>query len=302
MTTNVLAALAVVAAGAATASADIINNYSLTVLGDLHSTSEVEGRAFVGGNLGGPASNYGTHLTPASEYLGVDVLTVGGNINAINVNLNAGNLRLGGSLNGNVNYNGGGSLIQDASVPAMVGAFAAQLNSTSAFLRDLAATSTASVPNGQPGPLVLNAVPQGPEGVAVFNLDGATLFNNPLVQQIELALNGAQSVIVNVSGSSINWNHGNMVGQMHTEFARSHVLFNFFEATSINLGGRAFSGALLAPNAHLTFNGVIDGSVAVASLDQFGEVHLPTYDGYVPAPGTLAAVGLGLLAMGRRRR
>jgi len=90
------------------------------------------------------------------------------------------------------------------------------------------------------------------------------------------------------------------VGAFTTNFARANVIWNFVDATSITLQ-RGFSGAILAPNAHLTNVNDIDGSVFVGSFTQNGEVHLPNYTGVIPAPGAVALLGVAGL-LGRRRR
>lgn len=296
-----LAALAAVA-GSANA-ATTFTDFNLVVLGNLDSTSEVEGRAAIQGNLSGPASNYATKLTPASAWLGVDTLIVGGNLLATNIQIEAGNLRLGGSQGATqVNFNGGGSKIVDAGAAGLVAGLGTQMQIARAGLGSLAATATVSLPgpSSQPTGVTFNAVPVG--GVAVFTVDGNQLFNNDKVQQMDLALNGATSVIINVTGSSVTWNHGNMVGGFTTPDARSKVIWNFVDATSINLTSKALNGSLLAPNAAVSFQGVIEGSAFVGSMTQRGEVHLPLYTGIVPAPGSLALAGLSVLVATRRRR
>lgn len=73
-------------------------------------------------------------------------------------------------------------------------------------------------------------------------------------------------------------------------------------ATNIDMGGKQFNGALLAPNASLFTQGVMEGSVFVGSFLQRGEVHLPGYAGIVPAPATLATLLAPALLFTRRRR
>lgn len=281
--------------------AGTFSDFNLVVRGNLDSTSEVEGRTAIGGNLSGTSSNYGIRLTPASSYLSVDSVIVGGNIGVQNMNVNAGNVRLGGTRSGNINMNGGGSVIADPAAGLAVSALGSQMVSTSSFLSGLAATNTVSIPSSQPGPLNFSAI-AGSNGVAVFNVNGAAVFNNNRVQQMDIAFNGASSVIINVSGTSINWTDGNFVGSFTTAFARSRVLWNFYEATSINLGGRAFNGALLAPAASVSFQGVIEGSAWVNSMTQRGEVHRPEYAGFIPAPGAGLALAAAAGFAARRRR
>lgn len=296
-----LAAVALLAGGALSCAvqASVLNDWNLVVTGNLTSNSEVEGRAFIGGNLGGPASNYAIKLQP-SQWLGQDTLVVGGNINATNINIKAGNVRVGGSVNGNVNFNGGGSLFQDPSVASMGSTIAAELQAASAGYLSLAANSVAQIPSGQPGQVRFNATPVN--GLAVFNVQGSSVFSNPLTQSIDLSAAGASAIVINVSGTSINFNSGNFVGGWNTAFARANVIWNFYEATSISLD-RAFNGAILAPKAHLSNSTNIDGSVFVSSFAQSGEVHLPTYTGFViPTPGAAVLALAGLVVAARRRR
>lgn len=296
---SALGVLAAAAACAAPAHASLLTEWNLVVTGNLYSTSEVGGRAFVGGNLSGPASNYAFSLQ-ASQWAGVDTLVVGGNITATNINLQAGNLRVGGSVTGHVNFNGGGQLFQDAALPSTVPGVVAELQAASAGYKALSANSTAQIPSGQPGQVKFNASPVG--GLAVFNVSGASVFSNPLTQSIDLNANGATAIVINVSGTTINFNSGNFVGSWNSAFARANVIWNFYEATSISLD-RAFNGAILAPNALLTNNTNIDGSVFVGGFNQLGEVHLPNFTGYVvPAPAALVALGGLLVAAPRRRR
>jgi len=289
----------IAAIGLSTAASAGLTQWNLVVNGDLFSNSEVEGTAFIGGNLSGPASNYATMLSPA-QFSGVDTLVVGGNITAGNINLQAGNARVGGTVSGNINFNGGGSLISDPGVSAIASQLAAEMASSSAFLQGLSSNSSVQIPGGQPGAAVFNAAPDA-NGVAVFNIDGS-FFSNSLIQQIDLNANGASSIVVNVTGSNINYNTGNFVGGWLANSVRATTVWNFFEATSIDMD-RAFNGAILAPGAHLTNSTILSGAVWVDSFDQKGEVHLPFYTGVIPAPGVLAMLGGAMLfGSGRRRR
>jgi choice-of-anchor A domain-containing protein len=294
---------ALVAIMAATPALASFTQYNLVVTGNLNNQSQdIEGSAFIGGNLSGGAVNVGTRLTPAASFVGTDVLTVGGMISSSGINLQAGNLRRGGSRSGFLNLNGGGPGVQfdivDSGVSTTAASLAAQMASTSSFLAGLTPNSTAQVPSGQPGPVNFNATP-GPDGIAVFNVSGAQVFGS-LAQQINLNAGSASSIIINVTGN-VNWNSGNMVGAWTGAFARSRVLWNFVDATNINLD-RNFNGAILAPLAALTNTTAIDGSVFVASFTQRGEVHLPRYEGYIPTPGAAGLLALGGLVAARRRR
>ncbi|HVZ93539.1 MAG TPA: collagen-binding domain-containing protein [Phycisphaerales bacterium] len=287
------AALAV----AASAHAGYIADYNLVVLGNHSITSEVEGRTYVGGILSG-SGTFATKLTPASSYLTTDTLVVGGSINVSQINLNSGNLLRTGSRVGGVNFNGGGHETVNGSALAALSAVSSELNGASSFLHSMASNSSVTLPTSQPAPATFNAV-SGPGGVAVFDISGS-LFSNGLVQSISLNTNGATKFVINVSGTSINYNTGSFTGTWLTPAVRANAIWNFYEATSITLD-RNFNGAVLAPLAHLTNTTSIDGSVFVGSFTQNGEVHLPNYIG-VPAPAAASLFGLGAVAFGRRRR
>ncbi|MCW5755053.1 MAG: choice-of-anchor A family protein [Phycisphaeraceae bacterium] len=286
------------AAGAVATPADIFQ-YNLIVTGNLDTNQEVEGRTIVGGNLTGPSAQFGFGLLPRPQYLGIDVLTVGGNINMTNIQMEAGDLRRAGTRNANLNFNGGGTEIVDASVAGIGAARATDLVSLSSFYSGLIANSTIQAPNGQPAPLKFFANPDA-DGVAVFSISASTLASN-LVQQIELTANGATSIIVNVTGATLNFNQGNFVGAWASQAVREITLWNFADAADITLD-RHWNGAILAPHAHLTNTTAIEGSVYVSSMTMRGEVHLPLYTGITPTPGTFAMLGLAGLAGLRRRR
>ncbi len=289
---------AVVVISTASASSPL-NQWSVIVQNDLTSSSEVEGRAAVGRDLFGSASNYGTKLLPASNYLGTDVLVVGRNIQVSNVNMSAGNIRLGGTRSGNANFNGGGLQVNDAGASGTVANLFAQTLTASSFLAGQSPTNSVSIPNGQPGPVNFNAVANG-NGVAFFSVSGS-IFSNQNVQQMDLNFNGATSVIINVSGTTINFTQGNMVGNLANEANGSKILWNFYEATSVFLDRRVV-GAVLAPLAHLRNTTVIAGSVAAKSFQQDGEVHLPAYNGFIPTPGSAGLLAAGGLFAIRRKR
>lgn len=85
----------------------ILDSYNLIVFGDLVSTSEVDGKAFVSGQVTG--GNYGIHY-PELAVDGVPTLTVGGDLKG-NVNINGSGLTVGGNIaTNNLNLNQGGDI------------------------------------------------------------------------------------------------------------------------------------------------------------------------------------------------
>ncbi|HEX8405884.1 MAG TPA: collagen-binding domain-containing protein [Duganella sp.] len=85
---------------------EMLNQFNMVVSGNVTSTSHVDGRSYVGGNVSG--GDYVQHIrdTPASAYAG---LTVGGNLSN-NVHVNGLGAIVGGNANG-VNVNSGASYV-----------------------------------------------------------------------------------------------------------------------------------------------------------------------------------------------
>ncbi|MDX9910770.1 MAG: choice-of-anchor A family protein [Phycisphaerales bacterium] len=287
------------AATATVASASIVNpmaDYSLITFQDFRTTSDVEGRMLVGRDLLGSGTL--VKNLPTGNFDGV---TVGRDVNG-NFNLQAGNLRYGNSRTGSFNFNGGGVAIQDPGAGSIVPSIEAMLRNTSTLMAALSPNSSVTPLGVQPAGITFTASPDA-NGVAVFSIDASLLSSN-LAQSFDIVLNGATDVIINVAGSAANVAGGNFNGNFNTPAARSAIIWNFHEASTINVD-RGFSGSILGVDATLTGNSPIDGSVAVFSADIHGELHLPTYGGNfggVPSPAGSAVLGFAGLIASRRRR
>ena len=336
---------------------DAMREFNLIALKDLKSSSSVQGRTFVGGDLSGSSSNY---LTGAGQSGGT-ALTVVGDITGGAKNIsNGGSVVVGGNLDSGANLNGGGSAYvegdvkkvnagsgsvyaggdveqtnaahiyhggavknsngvkhagdqsQDGlqeSLEAIAADYAAHLSATSAFFAGLDATHVVATPDNQN---VIFDAGEG-SGVAVFS-----------ISDIESLLTGRSNlkfseptfydlVIVNVAGSdvtlpgSINFNVATGLG--------AKVIWNFYEATTVNFGSKNWYGSVLAPNADLKFNNFIEGSVVARNVLQNGDIRLGFSGGdvsvsafatnAVPEPTTWVMMILGFGAIGhvlRRRR
>lgn len=275
-----------------------LSEWNLVVLGDLVSSSEVEGRTFVGGNLSGTSSNYNISSVAGSNY-GVAGLTVVGNVEGgiKNINNGAGAV-IGGNVTSGLNLNGAAQTVQvggtisntnvnqntvTSGLAASDPAFAVSLQqdksllttsmtSLSHDLGQLAPTSTLTI-SGNRG--TFDAVVNG-DGVAVFNITADQLNS---IGEIAFNLNGADTAIVNVSGASIKLDDNFLGG---TANLGEHVIWNFKDATDLTLT-TAWGGSVLAPTAAAHTYNYIQGSAVFGSLIQDGEMHVGTYAGsYVP--------------------
>ena len=332
-------ALAVPAQADTPSGINALSEWNLIVLGDLVSSSEVEGRTFVGGNLSGNSSNY--NISPGTPSANAQPgLTVVGNVTGGAKNLNngsgaivGGNVSSGFNLNGNPQTVQVGGTISNTNVnqntvnsglgtsnPGFVqqlqqdkSLLTTSMNNLSHEMSTLTANSQMQI-SGNRG--TFTAQP-GSDGMAVFNITSGQLDS---IGEIQFNVNGADTVIVNVSGSAINLNDNFLGG---TNNLGEKVIWNFYEADSLKLT-TAWGGSVLAPKASAQTGNYIQGSAVFGSLVQNGEMHVGTYKGgyvppsippsssggsssggaEVPEPGLLGmmAIALGGLYFWRRRR
>lgn len=285
-------------------SLEALSKYSVITSGDLISTRDIEGRTLVGGNLSsGNSSNFAIHMPQSTPTTDNTLIVQGDILNGGPLNVQRGSVSVGGTTNGRIiNFNGGGSLVHNTTDYSSV---FTQLNLASQALSTTASNSIVIFPGGQPTGLTFNAN-AGSSGTAIFNFDGSQLFSNNSIQSIDFSPNGATNIVFNVSGTTIDWNaSSNMLGNFNSTDWRGNIVWNFYQATSINFGSHDMMGQVLAPFATVSSTNNIDGSIYAKSLNSNGEVHLPGYDGnitVVPEPSAALLGAFGVLALLRRRR
>ncbi len=288
---------AALALAAGTAAADVFQDWNLVVRNNLINTSEVDGSTMVGGSITG-TSNYAVQAVTAQSG---DGLVVGGNIAAgtnIQIN-NAGNFRIAGSVDGIANVNGGAQF-NDPNAGAMVTSAMNSAANLSAYFAGFSATGTVD------GAGNMNSAAHttiDAQSVAFYSLNQSTING---LGQLNLNFGSADTVVINVDGASsagtINLTAPpNIIGGFN-QANSARIVWNFINTTDLIINN-SFNGMILATDAHLDLNGGgINGSVFVDSADLAAEVRLNTYQGAVPAPASLALLGLGIAASARRRR
>lgn len=292
-------------------------NYNVIVFGNLHTTMEVEGRTYVGGNItSGSTQQFGIHMTSVAA--NDRVLVVAGDIlGGADLKVHHGSLIK--STTSTISPSRNVLLLQAGATLATeaINNSYAQTRYINAanYYKSLASNSTVSTPtNGQPGPVNFN-VAHALTGTAVFNVDASQIFHANVQQY---GVNGWTSnvtdIIINVSGTTINFSNGNFTGMLANASNAGKILWNFYEATSITLNSQ-FIGSILAPYADITAQSLMTGSIVANSITTTAEIHLPTggdrtpYDGptppeAVPEPSTnalLLLAGAGLWLLHRRR-
>lgn len=304
-----LLSVAAVAAAAVSAAASPLADFNLIVFGDHQSGSNVWGRVAVGGNMAGNAIDVGTRLTPSGNFVGQDALIVGGNINA-GINLQAGDLRHGGTRNGHLNLNGGGpnvqSVFQDAGAAGIVAGMEAEVRTLSSQLWNQSANSIAGMGSLQ-NVYTLTAGSGSTGATAVFNLDAAVLSSHQWAQITLDNTAGAQTIVINVDASStggyVGFTAGNIDANTFADMS-ANIIWNFFNASTIMVQREVF-GSMIGADAHLTNFTNLNGSIAVGSMTQNGEVHGPNFVRnipIIPLPTTAALGMIGLAGLAARRR
>lgn len=337
-----------------------IRDYNVITLKDFGATNNVEGRAFVGGNVTSQAN----YFTNPKGQTGTALTVVGDLKKGANIN-NSGGMSVGGNVEKGANVNGSGAVVRvdgnatkinangsavyvdgnvsqinakdiyyggtidknshavlhgndhtvsglQAELKLQAEAFDIVLHSTSDHLASLEATNLVSYSSDKQKAIFDAGTGSG---VAVFSLANiADALKGRSVLQFATPV-GYDAVIINVAGSnitlpgSINFNGPSGLG--------ANVIWNFYEATSLNFSGKAWYGSILAPDAALSNYNFIEGSVAVNSITTGGALRMNNFasklavtqieeiQAAVPEPSTWAMMIMGFGAIGaviRHRR
>ena len=316
------------ASAAMLAGADALKEWNLIVFNNVTSSSEVEGRSFIGGSLSGNSSNYYMGNENTASANGTSALTVVGNVDGSSKQ-SYGNVSVGGNLNVQMNLNGSGTKTVNvgggittgqnvngnsfnqnlgnnftSQLVAQRDLLVSSLGSLSDNLQALTATATAvRTGDSQNGVLNFNAA----NSQNVFSITAAQLVD---AKQINVTNATGKTTIINVSGTNITLNDS-FTGA-YSELGQN-VIWNFYEATTLSVTN-AFYGTVLAPDAAVTLSNFVEGTLVAKSLVQNGEVHTGTFQGDLsgvggsvsaaPEPATWAMLilGFGMVGFVLRRR
>ncbi|ODU01960.1 MAG: hypothetical protein ABS79_01020 [Planctomycetes bacterium SCN 63-9] len=254
------------------------------------SNVSTQGQVAIGGNATFNNFTIGTGITK-SNIQGTNSLIVGGNLGGSQAVLSGyGNAEYGSKSINRIYYNGGGSGSSGKETEFFSSA-QSYLQDESKYLATIDATGTTKI---QWGGITLS----GTDGqLNVFDLSGSDLSK---ANQFTIDAPSTSTVVVNISGTSDSM--ANFGFTLKGGIEASHILYNFYEATSLKITNVAVQGTVLAPFASVNFNnGQVNGNLIASSLSGTGTTlnnlfagNLPTAVA-TPEPSSIAMVLSGCL-------
>lgn len=210
-------------------------------------SSDVQGAIVAGGNV--TLSGYSVNALNKDAFGERNVaVAAGGNVKLSN-----------GSINNGVVY-AGGTISTSSAAPVSAAADSpVDFAAAASYYKNLAADLAQLDPTGAVSSLWsgVKVTGSGKGGVDVFNVSAELLAHSSSWTLDQLT--PGQTLIFNVGGAAATFNNG---GISFTPLENYNVLFNFYEAGSLNVKG--VTGSVLAPYATVSENwGVVNGNVIV---------------------------------------
>ncbi|MDO6416455.1 choice-of-anchor A family protein [Sphingomonas sp. BIUV-7] len=294
----------------AVAGAQKMQELNLVVFGNAASTSEIEGKAFVGGNLSlGGNVGAGADANHQGYKVNADVatLTVGGTASGgihvkngigvptvtANVGVNSsdtyfdgttGTLNAGGTISGLNNTGTGNANV--AGLKTSIDNQTSTLMSNMSTLSQILASYTANTTFNASDQNNLNFSTASSASLLVASIDGSKLASGTLFLP---TLAAGQILVVNVSGNGLTMG-ANPGGAGNAD--NQNVIWNFTGTGTMTFNN--WNGSILATGATVKNNSQLNGTVVASVFDGHGEVHLGTFSGslqtLVPAAFSVSAV------------
>lgn len=284
---------------------------SSSLVGDVTTGADVGGRVaaagtVMGGQFGSTIGSsivndpFGTGLTNA-------IVTAGGLTSGSTFFVNGGGNVSTPTTTGTIFFNDGGSRTVTNTPGIDFATLRSSLDSLTTQLAGMGQTGTIRAGQSSLGENPSWLVLQGGAGVNYFNLTAAQFASATL----DIEVPTGATVIINVDGTSDTLGNAIFVNGVQTHGdsnLNEDILFNFADATSVDISN-GLDASVLAPFALLTDNGgQIDGNFIAAQIDITGdgEVHNVEFTGTLPdpdppastpEPATLALMGTGLLGI-----
>ena len=271
----------------------VAGEFSAFVLGNAsQSHVDTTGRVAVGGNARFESYGVGSGLTVDPNRYD---LVVGGDLWYHDGEVHNGSVSVGGTADVARVGLPHGSLTVGSTPPVDFVAAATYLTNASGYWGGWGNSTGAMVDTAQ------NQIRlAGSSNMNVFNL---TLPN--LISYFEITAPVGSTVLVNVDNAAASLQN---FGFVLNGVDKQHVLFNFYNASTLYTSGVGVPGSILAPFAsYNSGSGDVDGSLIVRDLTGHVEIHNVGFAGEfgsaVPEPSTwaLLAGGLATVAVGKWR-
>lgn len=151
---------------------------------------------------------------------------------------------------------------------------------------------------------------QGDESINIFDIDGSDLAH---IASFSFEGSRDATYVINVLGTDVDFGlpsdfiggffiNGTSMTVDNADDISSKILFNFVNATNLDIYGSVF-GSILAPYADIYYtSGAINGSVYANAISGNGQINAISFDGEgvtteVPAPAPLALLLGGLVPL-----
>ena len=286
------------------ASADNVGTYNLILKNDLSTSSDIEGRIMIGGDINGASTDVGSRI-PADPV--VDAVTVVGDINAPSLKSHNGNVVYGGNATpGNIDIqNHAAALIKEDQLllQTRFDEIYQSVIDDSDYYQTLTANGTFNTSDMNKKLFESSST----DDLLVFNINGNDLQSGGL----EVGFTPSVPMIINVSGTGTLNINAKAQGNFDKNSVSPLVLWNFYDYSGLNFNGDGWNGSVLAPYADITsYTGSLDGGIAALSYTGGVEVHNklftfePPQDEQTPvsAPSVAALLFGGVLLVMRRHR
>jgi choice-of-anchor A domain-containing protein len=289
----------------------IANSYTEFSFGSSYRYGDSTGRVAVGGD-----ATFSNFTIGSSVGGSGNALVVGGNLGGSQSNVNGGgNASYHSTSNGtHVYFNDGGSGVTQ---PSTINFSAAEtyLKSLSTTLEATSVNGATSA-NGQ-GELTLSGASST---LDVFTVTQAQL-TRAQNQGVIFSVPSSATVVVNIAGATDSLQNFSF---FLNGLSETHILYDFYQATSLNITNIAVEGSVLAPLADINFfggqiNGTLIGNEINSNANTWGsgESHYDLFAGNLPDPSDppdppavpepssmvmmLTAGAVGLISLARRR-
>ncbi|MEK4344623.1 choice-of-anchor A family protein [Paenibacillus sp. FSL P4-0184] len=239
----------------------IAGNFNTFIFGDFkQSNDQVHGRLAAKGNI--TLQNYGV----SKDNPGGDVLIAGNDISFTNGTVH------GASVYGGVFSSNGVDLKEPARKGTPID-FDAEEQFLIGRSNEFSSLATIGTFKKEYGKITIDA----PEPFNVLNLSAADFAG---ANGLQFNIANSATVIINVSGSSVNIPSFQIWGG-----SPNKVLFNFYEASTVDIGSLTIEGTILAPLAKVTYNsGELHGTLIAKGFAGGVQMHWYPYGGEEPPP------------------